>query len=184
MNLMEFIRENDHIDLILDRYRDVLGDSFVTYRNHVYRIVNLVEMLTPRRLTGAEVEKFAIAAAFHDIGLWSDHTLDYLAPSAALACKYLESIKRAEWEEEITAMINWHHKVTVYKGPYAEAVNLFRKADWIDVSRGLRHFGVDRGEIVHLYAEFPEEGFHRYLLKRGTAWAIRHPLRPLPIFRI
>lgn len=34
-------------------------------------------------------EKYAIAAVFHDIGIWTNHTLDYLDPSAGQAKAYL-----------------------------------------------------------------------------------------------
>ena len=34
--------------------------------------------------------KIAVAAVFHDIGIWSNKTFDYLEPSVALAREYLK----------------------------------------------------------------------------------------------
>jgi len=41
-----------------------LGDDFEGYRNHAYRVANLCA--AQLRPTGEEVEKVAVAAAFHD----------------------------------------------------------------------------------------------------------------------
>jgi hypothetical protein len=180
---MELIERHDHIETILDQYSESLGNHWATYRNHVYRIFNLIELLTPRNLSELEIEKFAIASAFHDIGIWTEKTFDYLQPSMKLGSQYLASIHRETWIVEVETTIEWHHKLTAYHGPYEESVNLFRKADWIDVSRGIRNFGVPRIEILNLYSTFPELGFHLFLLKQGLAHAVRNPLRPLPMFR-
>jgi HD superfamily phosphodiesterase len=32
-----------------------------------------------------DLEKIAAAAVFHDLGIWTDRTFDYIAPSIALA---------------------------------------------------------------------------------------------------
>ncbi len=43
-----------------------------------------------------------IAACHHDIGIWSDHTVDYLPPSIREATQYLSIHQLSHWEEEIT----------------------------------------------------------------------------------
>jgi len=180
---MELITQNDHIEFILDHYGSDLGEHMPAYHNHVYRLYNIVIKLSKRNLNPDELEKFSIAAAFHDLGIWTDSTFDYLDPSIKLAHNYLDDFHKPEWKEEISATIYWHHKITAYNGPYAEAVNLFRKADWIDVTNGFRSFGLPRMKVVHLYAEFPDEGFHKFLLQRAFKWGIKNPLRPLPMFK-
>ena len=39
-------------------------------------------------------EKYAIASVFHDVGIWTDHTFDYLDPSIEQAKIYLTEIKK------------------------------------------------------------------------------------------
>ena len=47
----------------------------------MYRVVNLCLTIAGR----AELEKIAAAAAFHDLGIWTNGTFDRIAPSIALA---------------------------------------------------------------------------------------------------
>ena len=76
---------NDTIDNILNTYRSELGENYDLYRNHVYRVYNFaLTQLDPN----AELEKLSIAAAFHDLGIWTNNTLDYIEPSAQLAREY------------------------------------------------------------------------------------------------
>ena len=65
------------------------------------------------------LQKIAIAAAFHDLGIWTDRHLRLPAavdPAGARA--YLAGCGRAEWTPEVTAMILEHHKITTYRGEH------------------------------------------------------------------
>ena len=104
------------------------------YRNHVYRVVNLCVAMAGRN----ELEKIAVAAVFHDLGIWTNRTFDYIAPSIALAHDYLVAHAREDWTAEIEGMIADHHKITPSTADPDSLVEAFRRADWIDVTRGLR----------------------------------------------
>jgi hypothetical protein len=67
----------------------------------------------------------------------------------------------AGWIPEIEAMIVDHHKVT----PSRANPQSFRRADWIDASRGLRRFGLPRTFIAAVAATWPSAGFHRRLVE-------------------
>ena len=69
-------------DEVLKAHMAELGHDFIAYRNHVYRVMNLCAAIAEDRV---EVEKIAIAAVFHDLGIWTSKTFDYIAPSEALA---------------------------------------------------------------------------------------------------
>src|SRR5262245_39520756 len=169
------------VDEVLDQYPSALGHDLIPYRNHVYRVVNLCLAVTGRR--GGDLEKIAVAAAFHDLGIWTDHTWDYIAPSVSLAHKYLAARSRADWIPEIEAMIANHHKITCAR-THPSLVEGFRRADWVDVSYGLRRFGVARPFIKSLFAAWPSAGFHRRLVEFAAAWFPRHPLMPLPMVKL
>ena len=62
---------------VLNDYAAALRDDFVAYQNHVYRIVNLCVAIVGR----SELEKIAVAAVFHDLGIWTNGTFDYLSRS-------------------------------------------------------------------------------------------------------
>lgn len=127
-------------------------------------------------------EKYAIASVFHDIGIWTDNTFDYLEPSERQAKMYLRENGKEEWIDEITTMIHFHHKLTRYRGLHEKTVDIFRKADWIDVSLGLIAFGYDRQTIGQNRNNFPNRGFHFFLLKETSKNFLKHPLKPLPMF--
>ncbi|MET0243328.1 MAG: hypothetical protein ABW174_07665, partial [Flavitalea sp.] len=81
-------------------------------------------------------------------------------------------------------MIQWHHKTTGYSGIYEKTVNTFRKADLVDVSLGFRKFGMQRARLKDITKTYPRLGFHKFLIRRLISNLFRHPLRPLPMFRI
>jgi hypothetical protein len=168
------------VDDVLDAHAAALGRDFVAYRNHVYRIVNLCVAIAGRR----ELEKIAVAAVFHDLGIWTRHTFDYIAPSIALARDYLAARARRDWTSDIDAMIANHHKITpAAAGPHS-LIEAFRRADWIDVTRGLRRFSIPRPVIARLFATWPSAGFHRRLVVLTFDRFRRHPLTPLPMVRL
>jgi hypothetical protein len=148
----------------------------------VYRVVNLC--LANAGDSRVELEKIAIAAVFHDLGIWTNHTFDYIAPSVTLAREHLAARGMADWIPEIEAMIVDHHKITRSRSHRASLVESFRRADWIDVSRGLRTFGVPRSFIASVYTRWPSVGFHGRLLELTADWFLKHPLTPLPMVRL
>src|SRR5262245_17239333 len=109
------LTEIPQLDELLAQHAAVMGPDAVPYRNHAYRVANLCIGFSPR--DPDTVHKIAIAAALHDMGIWTDGTWDYLEPSIGLARAHLERVGKPEWTAEITAMILEHHKVSPYRGP-------------------------------------------------------------------
>lgn len=168
-------------DAILTPFALAVGPDLPGYRNHIYRMLNFYCAL--RGIDGPPDEAVQIAAAFHDLGIWTDDTLDYLPPSVGLATHYLESHNRTELNSEVSALILEHHKVRSYRSVHVESVESFRRADLIDVSLGLVHFGLPRAFIKNVQSAFPDHGFHANLIRLSARQFLRSPLRPLPMFR-
>jgi len=168
------------IEDVLEGYARVLRDDFSGYRNHVYRVVNLCVAFAGR----SEIEKIAVAAVFHDLGIWTNRTFDYIAPSIALARDYLIAHAREDWCAEIERMISDHHKITRSTADPHSLVEAFRRADWIDVTRGLRGFGIPRPFLARLAETFPDAGFHWRLVTLTLERVRRHPLTPLPMVKL
>jgi len=168
------------IDKILLPYKSLLANDFDKYRNHVGRVYLHCLLLDSDE---ANAEKYAIAAVFHDIGLWTAQTFDYLAPSIAVSEDYLHHHNRQEWMDEISQMIYWHHKMTRYKGPVLTTAETFRKADWMDVTLGLMAFGISRQTLKQYRDQLPLLGFHLFLFKRAAKYFLKHPFHPLPMFK-
>lgn len=165
----------------LAEWQNAIGNDYAGYRNHVYRMVHFC--LALRNCTGEERQKIIIAGCFHDIGLWSDHTVDYLPPSVALAKDYLWRRQLEPWSPEIELMIDSHHKLRKYRDDRYPLVEVFRRADLIDVSLGLVRCGLPRAHVACVKQQFPNAGFHKGLVQRLAGWVPRHPLRPLPFLK-
>ena len=178
---MQIIQHHPVIEQLFSHWREPLGKDFTAYRNHVYRVLNHCNALRP--LNPRELDQVAIAAAFHDVGIWLDHTFDYLAPSVRHANNYLVREGKSHWIEAVRGMIEQHHKITTYHGPHADLVDLFRQADWIDVSMGAMRFGLSFNAVRLIRKALPYAGFHWRLVELSAAHITRHPLRPLPMFR-
>jgi hypothetical protein len=63
-------------------------------------------------------------------------------------------------------------------------VEAMRKADWLDVSLGFVHFGLDKSLIQFVKEAFPNNGFHQLLAKNSVKHILKHPLHPLPMFKL
>src|SRR5262249_2403483 len=104
----------DPLDEGLSAHDPALGADFEGYRNHAYRVANFCFALTSDSIAAVadpdQVAKIALAAAFHDLGIWTDGTFDYLLPSNRLASAYLAEAGRSEWAPEISETILQHHK--------------------------------------------------------------------------
>ncbi len=181
MDRNELIKEHAEIDRLLTRWRGPLHKDFRAYRGHVYRVFNYCRVLAKDRADSDS--KIAIAAVFHDMGIWSDKTFDYLEPSVALAREYLKESQRSSWKDEVSRMILYHHKVHPYREKDGRLVEAFRRADLVDLTRGGFKFGLDPLFIRKINAEFPNAGFHRRVLQLSLQWALRHPLNPLPMVK-
>ena len=172
---------DDRVDALLEPWHAALGPDLTGYRNHCRRVAAFALALAP---PGPEVaEKLAVAAAFHDLGIWTDRTFDYLAPSRRLARAHLEATGRGDWAEELAAMIDLHHKCTPFTARPDWLVEPFRRADWADVTLGLRRRGLPAALVREVRARHPNAGFHRRLLALSWERLRRHPASPLPMLR-
>jgi hypothetical protein len=166
------------IDAILERHRETLGRDFNAYRNHAHRVAHYC--FTLHAGDENDRDKIAIAASFHDLGIWTHRTFDYLEPSIALANAYLRENGLDHYQENIETMIALHHKIRPEQHPLVEA---FRKSDLVDVSWGFLRCGLTRADIRGTRAAFPNAGFHKLLMNVAARWISRHPLHPLPVIK-
>jgi hypothetical protein len=167
------------LDEILEQHAAQLGADAVAYRNHAYRVANFCSALAPAESRHA----ISIAAAFHDIGIWTDGTFDYLEPSRRRAQDWLMSSDHRALFGLVDAMICRHHKVTRYRGTEGPLVELFRLADRVDVSAGLMTARIPQWFLSEVFEQFPNAGFHRNLLRLTCRRFMRHPLSPLPMMQ-
>jgi len=170
------------LDEILNEWQVQIGNDFQGYKNHVIRMLNFCFHLKPE-VTEVERKKLIIAAAFHDIGIWSAHTIDYLPPSVLVAKEYLEKNNLSEWVEEISLIIDLHHKFTQVKNERYPLIEIFRRADLVDFSLGTIKWGISTSYIKELKLEIQNAGFHKRLMQLSWQQMKQHPFNPAPMMK-
>jgi hypothetical protein len=171
------------VEEILDGHREhAAGDGrgWAGYRGHVYRVFNLARVLVPD--SDHRDEKLAIAAAFHDIDVFS--SLNYLGPSIRVMDAWLRRTGRGAWAEELAVVVAEHHHLIRYRGRHAVLAEAFRLADLNDLSQGLIRAGLPR-EHVRAVRESIDVGvfFTRTIPRAVVKQLVRNPLDPVPIVR-
>ncbi|SES99485.1 hypothetical protein [Thalassotalea agarivorans] len=177
---MNIEKEIPLLEEIFASWQSVIGDEYMGYRNHVYRMIHFCFAL--HECDAETHEKIIIAAAFHDIGIWIEDTVDYIPPSLPPAKAYLEERGLMDWWPEIELMITEHHKIRQYKGEFP-LVEVFRKGDLVDFSLGAVKFGIPKTYIQEVKTVFDNEDFHKNLMKRAGRWFLKHPLNPAPMMK-
>lgn len=180
---MKVINSFPLTDEILSEFREVIKGDFDGYRNHVTRMLNFCHYLLPD-ISEEDSKKLQIAAAFHDIALWTHDRVDYLVPSYQDCHQWLTANGLDEWKDEIQVIIDMHHLIGKYEGPYAELAEVFRKADLVDFSLGLIKNGVSRSFIRAVKSDIPNAGFHKTLMRFTFVQLGRNPLNPVPMMRV
>ena len=177
---MQTVARHPVIEDTLDAWD--IGDARAAYGGHAYRVFNFA-----RQILGSENhdDELAVASAFHDIGIWTDGTFDYLPPSIAHARDFVREKMPQLSSDRVADIIANHHVLRrIHSGTNAEVIEAFRLADRVDVSRGWLGAGVNRVFRRDVVAAFPYAGFHGILVRTALRWFFRHPLRPLPMLRL
>ena len=179
MAVTDIVHEVPLADEILDSHRHCArGDEsgWAAYRAHVYRVINFARALSP---TAPDLDdKLAIAAAFHDIGVFD--TLDYLVPSITAQDRWLQRTGRQAWSEELAVVIAEHHRLTRYGAdrPHAALAEAMRRADLIDVSQGVIRFGLPKTYVREVRRCFDASEFFTRVIPLGTVRAVRRRQQP------
>src|ERR1700739_343279 len=155
------------VDALLDRYQDALSGHMLTYRNHVYRCITYHQLLL-----GAPIPDFAaLAWAAHDLGIWTAGTFDYLGPSADLVSLHADEFGINN-VPQARMLITEHHRLRPTDDRMTET---FRRADLVDVSPGFVAGQIGPSQVRAVVAQLPYSGFHAFLARGLTSYAVRHP---------
>lgn len=177
------ITEQPDIERTMLLYQIPMGKDLQAYKNHVYRMYNYAAWYVDYDET--ELRKLAIAAAFHDIGIWTHGTFDYLGPSEQTAMQYLKRFELPDaWNMEVALIIERHHQLLKYDGVFRKNVEAFRKADLADLSKGIARGKLPFAAIEQSVSAFPYLGFHVVLARFALRELLRNPFNPLPMLRL
>lgn len=169
------------LDELFAPWLPALGRDARPYRNHVERLLAICTKIN-QPLVDSELTAFRVAAVFHDLGIWSDGTFDYLPPSRKRATEWLQANGLGDKAGLVEALIENHHKIRS-AGSASDAVEIFRRADWMDVTLGLVNFGLPREAYRAILRQHPDAGFHKRLLELGGKQMLTKPWQPMPMMR-
>ena len=155
-----------HLENILSEYKTLINKDYQGYLNHCIRMAGCYLMLSQKQ-DPESIHKIAIAAAFHDIGIWTANTLDYLPPSIEALNQYLAAHQLIHFQEELSLMITEHHKLSSTYYPKYRLVEYFRQADYADFLLGIIRFGMPLNAYKQLKSTYPNAVFHKTLFYLG-----------------
>lgn len=175
--------ETPSIESLIEPFREDLGKHYEAYRNHVLRQLAFCEQLGGEAISDDTRMAWTIAGAFHDLGIWSDRTWDYLEPSNTIAQDWLTANGREDLKPIVARMVREHHGLRA-RGKATDPVEVFRRADVIEVWFGLRRYGLPLSAYREQLKLHREAGFHAVLVVEFFKNLFRHPLRPAPMFKL
>jgi len=181
-SLPPVLERHPRVEEVLDAFGAALAGDRTAYRGHVYRVFHFCRALGG--VGDTRDDAIALAAAFHDLGIWSDGTVDYLPPSARRLRAHLAEHGQTALADELARMVELHHKLTPCRGEGDALVEAFRRSDLVDLSFGFLRFGMPAGYVREVQAAFPNAGFQLRVVQVVGGWALRHPLRPFPMMRL
>ncbi|WP_372787958.1 hypothetical protein [Paraconexibacter sp.] len=144
---------------------------------HCHRQFLICERLAGERAYDREV--VLVACWLHDAGLWTASKDPYVTEGARLVQQVVAPFG---WPQErlqlcMDAAEQHHAPRSVERlGPEVE---LLRRSDLVDVSRGLVNFGIERAWLRELFRQIPRTGIWRHMLGPATVQELRHRPRSL-----
>jgi len=172
------ITKNRRIEDILRNYSNVLGNHFPLYRGHCYRLLNYIIYMQRHQ---DNLELLGVAISFHDLGIWTHDTMDYLNPSFELAKTYVQDEDVDIFISDLEVMIKDHHKVTPLRK--VAPAEYLRKADLTDLSFGFIPGGVPQSFIKDMVGCWPYQGFQKMIFGKVLLHAVGNPLDPFPMLK-
>jgi hypothetical protein len=164
--------------------RDATGASDDPMERHCVRQFLIAERMAADRRLEVDRELLLCATFLHDAGLFpSANTGEvYVADSRRLAEQTLAPF---DWPADRLDLcldaIEQHHAQRS-RWRWGAEVELVRRADLVELSRGLVNFGVDRGWLRQLFREVPRNGLYRLIARSLVSRDGLHPANLVHIF--
>lgn len=171
---MALITTSEQIENWLGVYSRKLTWDFEPYRHHVYRQVNLsLYFLKDNQLYRPEIE---FCAVHHDLGLWLDEGDDIVMSSLQKALQQNEDHALGFDRTLIKDILFYHTKLFAFNGENAPIVNAFRKAHWVELSKGTLKRGLDPAFLQSLHTTWPLRDVPEFKTKRFQKLSQKDPM--------
>jgi hypothetical protein len=147
-------------------------------RNHCHRLWHFTQMLMRREGLAMDPEVSYAVAMWHDLGLVSEKDEGHAYPVRSRALFEREAAGfdlRGEPADAVAQALLYNHRMFPVPNlsPVAEC---FRKAVWLEHSRGLLRFGLPRVEVNQVFSAYARDDFDRVLVDFTWRVVRREPL--------
>jgi HD domain-containing protein len=168
----------------LSALREATGTADDPMERHCVRQFLIAKRMAADRGIDVDPELLLCASFLHDVGLYPSVTTGdvYVTDSRRVAKRTLAPF---DWQHTRLARcldaIEQHHAQRS-RWDWGAEVELIRRADLVELSRGLINFGVDRGWLRDLFREIPRRGLYHLIAASLARRDGRHPSNLARIF--
>lgn len=147
----------------LGRLREVTGDEDGPMERHGLRCFAVCDRIAAERSIDVDRELLFVAGLLHDIGLYDGASRGgvYVSDGSEFAAELLGG--RDDWDAKrirrCLDAIERHHELRPQWSAGPE-VELMRRADLVELSRGLLSFGAGRDWLRQLWDAVPRDGLY------------------------
>jgi hypothetical protein len=169
----------------LEKLREITGDGGGPMERHGLRVFLIADRLATARNPEVDREVLLIAGLLHDVGLYDEASQGgiYVREGAEFAADLLRG---QGWDEGRVRLcfdaIDRHHETRSQWDRGAE-VESIRRADLVDLTRGLARFGLSREWLRDLFRLVPRNGTYRMIGLGVGKLLVQRPLTFPRIFR-
>jgi hypothetical protein len=163
-------------DDIFERYSPYPGDGL---RHHCLRLHAFVDLLLEAESNPFPRDLAYLLAMVHDLGLVARFEVgaNYMMRSAALFARETQKLELSQaTREQCQKILTENHRFFARRGQGDPVVEAFRRAVWIEHSRGFRRYGLASAAIRAVFAKFPRDNFDRVLVDFARRTLTREPL--------
>ncbi len=147
-------------DEVFDRLSPYPGEGL---RNHCFRLYEFARQLLAARGIPFDLDTAYAIAMVHDLGLVHAAPGDnYLQRSLAIFEQRLGAFTR-ENPELVRQCLLLNHRLLPVPGA-SEVAEVFRSAVWIEHSRGLKRYGLDKAAVDEVFELYPRGNLDEVLL--------------------
>jgi hypothetical protein len=185
MTIAEDLTRTNAEAAALAKLREITRESGGPMERHGLRVFLIADRLATAREAEVDREVLLIAGLLHDVGLYAEasHGGVYVLEGAEFTADLL---REQEWEEHRIRLcfdaIERHHETRSQWDRGAE-VELIRRADLVDLTRGLARFGLSREWLRDLFKSVPRTGTYRMIGLGVGKLLVQRPRSFLQIFR-
>jgi hypothetical protein len=80
-------------------------------------------------------------------------------------------------------MIEFHHRFRRCPNDFPKLVEVMRRGDWVDATKGFRRFGLEKADVRRVQDTIENLGFHDNLVRITKKEFWKRPFNPLPMMK-